>query len=316
MSELSEFLHYGTIALSIGMNAIGVGIGQGLTGQAALTAINQQPQARSEITKTAIIGIALIETAAVMGGIIAILLLRTTPPTAFAGLAEFGIALAICLPGVVIGVVSSWPAQSSCMAIARQPFLAQQISRFMAIAQVLIQAPVIFGLIVAIFISNQAANANSLCDSLRLIGAGLCIGIGSIGPAIGLATFCRTACYGMGVNPKASSALLSFTFVSAPFIETPIMFALIISLILLFMTGSSCEMIDGIAFLSAGLCTGLGTIGAGIGSGFISSAACNQIALKPESRSIVSSTSLFGQGLIETCAIYATLISFLLIFLR
>lgn len=316
MYELSEFLHYGTIALSVGMNAIGVGIGQGLTGQAALNAINQQPSARSEITKTAILGIALIETAAVMGGFVAILLLQTQPSTVFAGLAELGIALAICLPGMVIGVVSSWPTQSACMAVARQPFLTQRISRFMAITQALIQAPVIFGLLVALFISTQASQAHSFCDSLRLIGAGLCIGVGSIGPAIGLALFSRTACYGIGINPKASNILLSFTFVSAPLIETPILFSLIISLILLFAPGSHVELIDGIALFSAGLCTGLGTIGAGIASGWIASAAGQQIAITPESRSLLSRTSMFGQGLVETCAIYAVLISFLLIFFR
>lgn len=316
MSELSELLHYGTIALSIGMNAIGVGIGQGLTGRAALVAIDQQPSAQSEIKKTALLGIALIETAAVMGGLVAILLLRTAPQTPYAGLAELGIALAICLPGMVIGVVSSWPAQSACIAVARQPFLAHYISRFMTITQALIQAPVIFGLLVALFISNQTATANSLCDSLRLIGAGLCIGIGSIGPAIGLALFSRTACYGMGVNPKASNNLLSFTFVSAPLVETPVMFALIVSLMLLFSSCTEGSFVDGVAFLSAGLCTGLGTIGTGIGSGITASAACNQIALKPESHSLISWVSMFGQGIIETCSIYAVLISFLLIFFR
>ncbi|MCX5924866.1 MAG: ATP synthase F0 subunit C [Candidatus Dependentiae bacterium] len=316
MSELSEFLHYGTIALGISMNAIGVGIGQGLTGKAALTAINMQPSAQSEITKTAILGITLIETSAVMGALISFLVLRVTHQNSFSGLAELGIAFAICLPGIVIGIVSSWPAQSSCMAIARQPFLAQRISRFMAITQALIQAPVLFGLLIALFISTQASMANSLFDSLRLIGAGLCIGLGSIGPAIGLALFSRTACYGQGINPKAGNTLLSFTFISAPLIETPIIFALIVSLTLLFAPGSQHETIDGIALLAAGLCTGLGTFGAGIGSGLIASAACNQIALNPDSHSVIARTSMFGQAFIETGSIYAILISLVLIFFR
>jgi len=314
MYELSEFLHYGTIALAIGMNAIGVGIGQGITGHAALDAINQQPSAQSEITKTALLGIALIETVAVMGGLISILLLRSTPSTEFAGLAELGIALAICLPGAVIGLISSWPAKSSCMAIARQPFLAQPITRFMAVSQAFIQAPIIFGLIIAIFISNQAAHAQSLFDSLRLIGAGLCIGIGSIGPSIGLASFTEAACYGLGVNPKATPPLLSFTFISAPCIEASIVFALIISLVLLFASGTRGDIIDGIALFSAGLCSGLGTIGAGIGSGQVASVAAHQIALHPESHSIISRASIFAQGVIETCSIYALTTSFLLVY--
>jgi F-type H+-transporting ATPase subunit c len=314
MTELSAFLHYGTIAFGVGINAIGVGFGQGLIGKAALAALNQQPSARSEITRTAILGIALIETAAVMGLFISMLLLRANHQNHFSGLAELGITLAICIPGLVIGLVSSWPAQSACMAVARQPFSAQRISNFMALMQALIQTPVIFGLLIALFISRQATDAATLFDSLRLIGSGLCIGLGSIGPAVGLAIFSRTACESLGVNPKASNAILSFTFVSAPLIETPIIFSFLISVILLFLPGTGTLTIDGIALLSAGLCTGLGTMGAGIGSGIIAQGACRQIALNPDSRSILSRTSMFGQGLIETCTIYAILISFLLIF--
>jgi len=318
MTELSSFLHYGTVAFGVGINAIGVGFGQGLIGKAALAALNQQPSARPEITRTALVGIALIETAAVMGLFISMLLLRTSHQNHFSGLAELGIALAICLPGVVIGLVSSWPAQSACMAVARQPFSAQRISNLMALTQALIQTPVIFGLLVALFISRQTVGAATLFDSLRLIGSGLCIGLGSIGPAIGLALFSRTACESLGINPKASNALFSFTFISAPLIETPIIFSFLISIILLFsqiiVPGAGTAPIDGIALLSAGLCTGLGTMGAGIGSGLIAQGACRQIALNPDSRTILSRTSMFGQGLIETCTIYAILISFLLIF--
>lgn len=316
MPELSEFLHYSTIALSIGINAIGVGIGQGLTGKTALDAINLQPKARPAITKTAILGMVLIETAAVTGALASILLLRTMPQNSFAIMAELGIALAICIPGIVIGIVSSWPAQSSCFAIARQPFLAQQISRFMTITQALIQAPIIFGLLTALLISAQAAITTSLFDSLRLISTGACIAFGSIGPAIGLALFATNACKGLGINPKASSNLLSFTFISAPIIETPIIFSLIISFTLLFSPMPSSTIIDGVALLAAGLCTGFGTIGTGISTGMVAASASNQIALNPDSYSIISRTSTFSQCLIETCSLYAVLISFLLIFLH
>ena len=155
-------------------------------------------------------------------------------------------------------------------------------------------------------------------DSLRLISSGLCMGFGSIGPAIGLALFSQKACQGIGINRRAYNQLFSFTLISQAIIETPIIFALMIAASLLFLKPSVMEenLLDGIAFLAAGLCTGIGTLGPGISSGRTARAACEQIALNPETHGTLSRISMFAQGLIETGAIYAILISFLLLFFR
>ncbi len=320
MTEFSEFIHYGAIALTIAINAIGVGIGQGLTSSAALDAINQQPSARPGIFNAAILGIALIETAAVFGTFISFLLLfgAHKAHSIHVGIAEIGIVLAICLPGFVLGIASAMPARAACFAIARQPFFAQQILRFMLITLSLIQTPIIFGLIVALFIRGQAADVHTMRESLRLLASGLCIGLGSIGPAIGLALFAQQACKSLGMNRKAYNKLLSFTLISEAIIETPIIFALVISSSLLFIVPrlEQENLLDGIVMIAAALCTGIGTIGPGISSGKTATAACHQIALDPEIYGILSRVSMFAQGLIETTAIYAILISFLLLFFR
>jgi len=303
------------------INAIGVGIGQGITSKAALEGINQQPSARNEITKTAILGMALIETAAVMGTFIAFLLLlqaRTNSHTYYANLAEIGIAFAICCSGFVLGLVSALPARAACLSVARQPFFSTQITRFMMISLSLLQTPIIFGLIIALFIQGQAATVSTMRDTLRLIASGICIGIGSIGPAIGLALFAQKACEGIGRNREAYTQVFSFTLISQAIIETPIIFALIISVSLLFLVPASDQenLLDGIALLAAGLCTGIGTIGPGISSGQTAAAAVVQITKNPEIHGALSRISMFAQGLIETTAIYAVLISFILLFFR
>lgn len=317
--DIAEFLHFGTIALAIGINSIGVGIGEGMASSGALDAINMQPEAQSHITRAALIGMALIETAAIMGISISIILLlgtKNATQTIYVGIAEIGIALAICISGFVIGIVSSLPTQAACYAIARQPFFAQKIIRLMLITQAIIQTPIVFGFIIAMFINNQAPFISSMADSLRLLASGLCIGLGGIGPAIGLALFAQTACKGLGINPQAYNKLLSFTFISQAIIETPIIFALVISLLLIITTITSNNVVEGIAMLAAGLCTGIGTFGPGISSGKTASAACHQIAINPELHGKLSKVSIFAQGLIDTAAIYALLISLLLIFFR
>ena len=316
MIEVVDLFHYGTISLVVSVNSIGVGIGEGLTGKAALEAINIQPQARNEITKTAILGMALIETAAIISFVVAMLLLfETAPPNPqYANLAKLGIAIAIGFPGFLLGLVSASPARQACFAIARQPFFAQKILRFMLVTQSIIQTPIIFGFIIAMFIKDQAAYAQTLNDSLRLIASGLAIGLGSVGPAIALAHFAKTACKSLGVNRKAYGKIFSFTLLSQAIIETPIIFAFIISLLLIILKPTTVNPIKGLAFLASALCIGLGTIGPGISSGRVAAAACKEIAHTPEADSQLRRISILGQGIIDTCAIYALLIALLLLF--
>ncbi len=321
MGDFTDFFYFGAIALTTAINALGVGIGQGLTSSAAIEGINQQPSARNEITKTAILGMALIETAAVMGTVISFWLLIQVLNTAnsyYANLAGIGVSFAICCPGFVLGLVSSLPARAACYSVARQPFFSQQITRFMMITLSLLQTPIIFGFIIALFIQAQAVSITTMRDSLRLIASGLCIGVGSIGPAIGLALFAQKACQGIGINRRAYTQIFSFTLISQAIIETPIIFALMVSISLLFLAPSIHQenLIDGIALFAAGLCTALGTIGPGISSGRTATAACEQIIKNPEMYGSLSRVSMFAQGLIETAAIYAVLISFMLIFFR
>lgn len=315
MMEIGELIHYGTIALTVGISSVGVGIGEGITSGAALDAINQQPAARDEIAKTAILGMALIETAAIMSISIAIILLRGEPATVYGYIAELGIMLAVCFSNFAIGLVSALPTREACYAIARQPFFSQKIARFMLLTQSILQTPIIFGFIIAVMIKNEAATIETFEESLKLIAAGLCIGLGSIGPALGLAHFAKVACRGIGINRDAYNKLFSFTLVSEAMIETPIVFSLVVSmLILMTPLPAAHALTKSISLLAAALCIGIGTFGPGISSGRTSAAACEQITLNPDQYETLFKVSMFSQGFIDTSAIYALLISLMLIY--
>jgi len=315
MVEIVEILHYGSIALVVGLNAISVGIGEGYVGGAAIEATSIQPESKNEISRLAILGLALVETAAIIGISMALILFMGTTTqedkTIYLGFAELGIALAISLSGLAIGIVSAWPAMGACDAIARQPFTSNKILRFMLITQSMIQTPIIFSFIIAMLIRNQAGSVDTIAESIRMIASGLCVGLGSIGPAIGLAKFGKTACSSLGVNKNSYNQLFSFTLISEAIIETPIIFALVIGLFLI--TLSAPTLLKSIAMLGAAFCIGLGTLGPGIGSGRSSSEACKQIAKNPEIYSYLSKVSMFAQGMIDTAAVYAFLISLSLI---
>ena len=322
MSIPPEFLHYSTIASTITISSIGVGIGQGMASYSALDALNRQPAARNDIIRVATLGMAIIETVAIFGLLIAALMLFSKPfcseSNFYVCVSECGIACALFFSSLVVGIACALPAQAACRAIARQPFSVQHIFSLMLMTQVLIQTPILSAFLVSLFIQGQSAAATTLNDSLRLIASGLCIGLGSIGPAIGLSLFAKAAIDGIGRNAKAYKKLLSFTLISEAIIETPIIFCLLISLILLFVVPHTeiDDPITGIIFISAALCLGMGTLGSGISSGKTGAAACTQIADNPENASVISRTSMLAQGLIETIVIYATLLSLVMILFR
>ena len=321
MYDSSEFLHFGAIATSIALSSISVGVGEGLISWSALKNIDRQPTAQEDILRVAIIGMALVETVAVLGLLISILLLFYTSQNSgdiFANYAEIGIIASMGITGLTIGLASAVPAQAACDAVARQPFFAQRISGFMLMTQVITQTPIISAFLVALFIQNQSASIVTITDSLRLIASGLCVGLGSIGPAIGLSTFAKAAVTSLGKNSKTYDKLLSFTFIREALIETPVIFCLLIAITLLFAVpyATTENMIDGIIFLAAALCTGLGTVGPGISSGITSAAACTQIGNNLDSYNILSRTSILAQSLIETIVLYSIILSLLMILFR
>lgn len=312
----TSIANYLIASLTIIVSAISVGISQGLTNKAAFQSIDTQPHIKDKITNLSLLSSALIETAAIVSVFVALLLLfeNGTPVNQFySDLSKIGIACAIICAGLVVGLVSSWPAQEACHATARQPFHAQWIFNFTLIVLSIIQTPLILAFIVALFITIQAPLVNTLGDSLRLIGAGFAIGVGAIGPVLGLAHFARTALQAIGRNRNASNRILTFTFISQAIIESPIIFALVTSLFLL-LGGTPKTLIGGIAMLMAGITTGLGMFGPGISSGKTAATACTQIAHNPENYSALARTSIFAQGVIDTAAIYVLLISLGLIF--
>src|SRR5688572_20504911 len=171
-----EFLHYGAITISIAVSSISVGFGEGLISWSALNATDRQPTAKDDIMRVAIIGMTLVETVAILGLLISILLLIYTnieSTNQFSYYSELGIIIAMGITGLTIGLASTFPAQAACDAVARQPFFSHRISSFMLLAQVLIQTPMISAFLVSLFIQGQASNVINFNDSLRLIASGL-----------------------------------------------------------------------------------------------------------------------------------------------
>lgn len=67
------------------------------------------------------------------------------------------------------------------------------------------------------------------------------------------------------------------------------------------------------AFIGAAIAMGVGSIGPALGQGMIGKAACEAVGRNPEAGSKLRMMMLIAMGLVETSAIYAFVISMMLI---
>jgi F-type H+-transporting ATPase subunit c len=80
----------------------------------------------------------------------------------------------------------------------------------------------------------QAASGGISKDALRPIGAALAIGIGAIGPGIGIGILVNGAVQAIGRNPEASGRINGALFIGIGLAEAVAIYALVIALLILF----------------------------------------------------------------------------------
>ena len=77
--------------------------------------------------------------------------------------------------------------------------------------------------------------ANAIMIAGKAIGAGLCMGIGAIGPAIGEGNAVGKALEGMARQPEAAGTLRSTMIMGCAIAETTGIYSLIIAFLILFL---------------------------------------------------------------------------------
>lgn len=70
--------------------------------------------------------------------------------------------------------------------------------------------------------------------TIKLLAAGLAIGLGAIGPGIGIGILAWGALQAIGRNPEASGQIQTNMFIGIAFAEAIAIYALVVALILLF----------------------------------------------------------------------------------
>ena len=229
---------------------------------------------------------------------------------AFAG---GGVAMGFGAIGAAIG--EGYTAAQANLAISRQPNASGDIFKSMLVGQAIAESAAIFALVIAMLLLFTNFAAESYLMVSVLLASGLCMGLGAIGSGIGSGFPSGAACMGMARQPEMSGRLNTNMLIGSAVCQTPAIFALVTSFILLF-TDFSAHPISPTwaAILGAGLASGLGAIGSGLGGGIVAEASCEGIARQPLTTTPVTNVMLLGQAVTQTTAIYGLLISFILMF--
>lgn len=71
-------------------------------------------------------------------------------------------------------------------------------------------------------------------ETMKLIAAGLCMGLGAIGPGIGIGILGMGAMQALGRNPEARGPIMTNMILAIAFTEAVAIYALVVSVVLVF----------------------------------------------------------------------------------
>ncbi|MFP4474183.1 MAG: ATP synthase F0 subunit C [Desulfatibacillaceae bacterium] len=145
-------------------------------------------------------------------------------------------------------------------------------------------------------------------------GAGVCMGFGAIGAAVGEGYTASEANTAISRNPHMAGDVLKNMLVGQAVAESASIFALVVAMMLLFANFGAQSWLMVFVVFSAGACMGLGSVGAGIGAGFPAGAACAGMSRQPQASGRLTTNMLIGAAVCQTPAIFALVTSFLLLY--
>jgi F0F1-type ATP synthase membrane subunit c/vacuolar-type H+-ATPase subunit K len=249
-------------------------------------------------------------------------------------------ALLACGLAMGLGALGSgwglgYVAQGALRALARQPAKQSETFRYMLVGQAITETPAIFSLVVSLllfFSADRLLDAPySPAQCAVFLAAGLCIGAGSIGSGIGSGLVAHDALEGMSKNPSMQGQTLMFMLIGQAWAQTGVIFALVVSLILLNTGGiaglagpgapllwgvvpfSPGELIGAARFLGSGVAMGFGAIGSSVGIALVGGKACLGISEYPDSSGKVKSVYFIGSATAQSPSVFALIIALILL---
>lgn len=134
---------------AIGIAGLGVGIGEGIVAKKSLEIMGKNPDMTGTFLVLTILGIALTESAAIYGLIVAFSILGVDPATVTHGGKLVAAGLAVGLAGAGSGIGEGLLVAGAMESIFRNPEIKGKIMTFMILFLALVESSAIYGLVIA-----------------------------------------------------------------------------------------------------------------------------------------------------------------------
>jgi len=236
--------------------------------------------------------------------------------------AYLGAGLSVSITSITSGVGVGYIAGEAAFAMMRQPKAGDQIFRNMFIGQAITETGGIFALVISLLLlfGNLDVVEGGWFRFASMLGAGIAAGVGCIGPVFGSGYVGGQACKAIGRMPKHGNAIMGNMLIGQALAQTSAIFALVVALLLLYSTPLQPAgltmgkvIIKSVSLFAAGLSIGFGTLGPGTGIGNVAGRASDMIGRFPNERSSIMRTMFLGSAVSQSTAIYALVISLLLL---
>jgi F0F1-type ATP synthase membrane subunit c/vacuolar-type H+-ATPase subunit K len=236
-STIYAFAYLGA-GLSMGFGALGSGIGSGLPAGETCWGIAMQPSVSGRLTTNMLVGSAVCQTPAIFAMVVALLLIfmdfssvNFQPGWA----ALLGAGLATGLSAIGSGIGGGVVAQSSSEGIARNPQAAGSVTNIMLLGQAIAQTPAILGLLIGfILLFKGYASTEAWAPAMALLSAGLCMGIGGIGPGIGEGIVAASGVKWIARNESEIGTITRTMLVGMAVSESTAIYAMVVAVMLIF----------------------------------------------------------------------------------
>lgn len=150
----------------------------------------------------------------------------------------------------------------------------------------------------------------------RYLGAGVALGLGGVGAAVGMGMAAGQANEAMMRQPRVQGEMLRTMLIGQAVGGSPSIFALVVGLFILFLPAANPEEIGGnffAAMLGAGIAIGFGAFGSGVGCGWPAGSACDGVARNPRRMSNSTQSMIIGQAVAQSPSIFSLVVALILV---
>lgn len=142
-----------------------------------------------------------------------------------------------------------------------------------------------------------------------VLGAGLAIGLAWLWVSLGEGLIGKKSLEVLGKNPELWATLRPITILGIALTESAAIYGLVVGLLIIFTEGLTATQ-----GISAWLSIWLAWLAAGIGEGWIAAQALESIFRNPLAENEIKSNMILYIALVESAAIYALVVSLLILF--